>query len=112
VASSTSDPIRGRLRPVSAALSPDQRGWLYDIVGQASRTRWRTSHSELVRLAVDRQRGGDAQTAIAAAAAQASAPASSEAGSFALADEHLAWIRQVRGQALLQGTSKSCSGFP
>jgi hypothetical protein len=23
-------------------------------------------------------------------------------GSFALADEHLAWIRQVRGQALLQ----------
>src|SRR2546430_2768789 len=39
VASPRSEPIKARLRPVSAALTPDQRGWLYDIVGQASRTR-------------------------------------------------------------------------
>jgi hypothetical protein len=107
VASPKSEPVTGRLRPVSAALTPDQRGWLYDIVGQASRIRRRTSHSELVRLAVDLQRQLDLKTVIAAAMAEAAAPASGDAGSFALGDEHMAWLRQVRGQALLQGTDLS-----
>jgi Arc/MetJ-type ribon-helix-helix transcriptional regulator len=109
VGSPRSEPIGGRLRPVSAALTPDQRGWLYDIVGQASRTRRRTSHSELVRLAMERQWQQDLKTVVAAATAEAAAPASGEAGSFALAEEHLAWLRQVRGQALLQGSDLSQS---
>jgi Arc/MetJ-type ribon-helix-helix transcriptional regulator len=82
---------------------------LYDIVGQASRTRRRTSHSELVRLAMERQWQQDLKTVVAAATAEAAAPASGEAGSFALAEEHLAWLRQVRGQALLQGSDLSQS---
>jgi hypothetical protein len=96
----------GNLQPVGTLLSAAQIAWLYRIVGQAAGERRRVSHSELVRHAIDRYRGEHDARAAAALLANAP-PADGQYGSYALSNDQVGWLREVKGHALLAGVSVS-----
>ena len=100
-------PDAGRLRPVGTLLTPQQVSWLYRIDSQAASQRQRPSHSELVRLAIDRLRRGRDARSVAAALNETSPPSTGEYGSYALADDQIRWLREVKGHAFLAGASIS-----
>ena len=100
-------PVAGRLQPVGTLLTDHHVNWLYRIDGQAASQRQRPSHSELVRLAIDRlRRGRDART-VAAMVKETSPPTRGVYGSYALSEDQLRWLREVKGHAFLAGGSIS-----
>ena len=53
------------LKPTGATLTDAQLSWLFQLEGEALRDQRRLSHSEIVRLAIDRQRQQDVSTVAA-----------------------------------------------
>jgi hypothetical protein len=88
---------------VGALLTADQVGWLYGIQTQAAGQRRRVSHSELVRLAIDRLRRDNNSRHVAEQLVDAAAPADGEYSSYALAADQVGWLREVKGYAFLAG---------
>ena len=101
------EPDRSRepLRPTGAALTDAQLSWLYKLEQEALRDRRRLSHSEIVRLAIDRQRRQDVSTVTARI--EQGLPAHAPESTFALTIPQLRWLREVKGHALLRGENVS-----
>lgn len=84
----------GRLQPVGTLLTDQHVNWLYRIDSQAASQRQRLSHSELVRIAIDRLRRDRDARSVAAMVNETSPSTRGVYGTYALSEDHITWLRE------------------